>query len=231
MTRATGAMGGGTAGAEPQGSSGSASAEEGERSADRPSQPVPSGRNVRALAAGLRIDRTIALVGMMGAGKSTIGRRLAAALNVAFRDADEEIERAAGLSIQEIFDQHGESEFRRGERRVIARLLEGSPHVLATGGGAFIQPETRALMQAHAVTVWLRADIDTLMRRVERRDHRPLLKEDDPRAVMQRLIDARYPIYAEAELVVESIDSPHAAAVEAVLKALRARQDQGAAHS
>ena len=177
-----------------------------------------------ALASGLRIERTIALVGLMGAGKTTIGRRLAVALGLAFRDADEEIERAAGLSVAEIFHRHGESEFRRGERGVIRRLLDGTPHVLATGGGAFIDPETRALMRERAITIWLRADLDTLMRRVEKRDHRPLLKEDDPRAVMARLMAVRYPVYEEAELTVDSSNTPHARAVESILRALAARQ-------
>ncbi len=177
-----------------------------------------------ALASGLRIERTIALVGLMGAGKTTIGRRLAVALGLAFRDADEEIERAAGLSVAEIFRRHGEPEFRRGERGVIRRLLDEAPHVLATGGGAFIDPETRDLMRERAITIWLRADLDTLMRRVEKRDHRPLLKEDDPRAVMARLMAVRYPIYEEAELTVDSSNTPHARAVASILRALAARQ-------
>jgi shikimate kinase len=174
------------------------------------------------------LPRTIALVGLMGAGKTTIGRRLAHALGVPFRDADEEIERAAGLSIQEIFDRHGECEFRRGERRVIARLLEEAPHVLATGGGAFMEPETRALMRAKAVTVWLRADLETLLRRVSRRDHRPLLKREDPAIVMQRLMAQRYPIYAEADIVVDTGAGPHGGAVRAVIEALKAWRAQGA---
>jgi len=168
------------------------------------------------------MNRTIALVGLMGAGKTTIGRRLARALGVPFKDADEEIERAAGLSVQEIFDRHGECEFRRGERRVIGRLLEEPPHVLATGGGAFIQGDTRALMRTKALTIWLRADFETLMRRVSRRDHRPLLKEDDPGLVMQRLMAARYPIYAQADIVVDTTNGPHGSAVRAVLTAVRA---------
>jgi shikimate kinase len=168
------------------------------------------------------LRRTVALVGLMGAGKSSVGRRLAAALDVPFRDADDEIVAAAGLTIPEIFDSFGEQEFRRGERRVIARLLDDAPHVLATGGGAFMNAETRALMREKATTVWLRADLDTLMRRVSRRDDRPLLRSDDPRAVMQRLMDERYPVYAQADIVVESADGPHSANVEAVLAALRA---------
>jgi shikimate kinase len=175
-----------------------------------------------ALAEGLRIDKTIALIGLMGAGKTTIGRRVAAALGLPFKDADCEIEKAAGLTVQEIFDLHGEADFRRGERSVIRRLLHEPPHVLATGGGAFMDPETRALIRELAISVWLRADLDVLARRVERRDDRPLLKEDDPRAVMERLMAQRYPIYAEADLVVDSNNAPHAAAAAAVIRALRA---------
>ncbi|MBI1251165.1 MAG: shikimate kinase [Alphaproteobacteria bacterium] len=160
----------------------------------------------------------------MGAGKTTIGRRLAAALQVPFLDADAEIERAAGMTVQEIFAEFGEAYFRQGERRVIERLLSGEPFVLATGGGAFIDPQTRALMRAKAVSIWLRAGLDVLMRRVERRDDRPLLKTDDPRAVMQKLMDVRYPIYAQADLTVESSTGPHNDSVAAVLRALRARQ-------
>jgi shikimate kinase len=176
--------------------------------------------DLQTLAAGLVIDRPIVLVGLMGAGKTTIGRRLAAVLNLPFIDADEEIERAAGLPVSEIFARHGEPEFRRGERRVIERLLQGPPHVLATGGGAFIDPDTRALVRQRAVSVWLRADIDVLMRRVEKRDTRPLLRAGDPRAVMERLMAERHPIYAEADITVDSNNLPHGAAVTQVLKAL-----------
>jgi len=167
------------------------------------------------------LQRTIALVGLMGAGKSSVGRRLAAALGVTFRDADDEIEKAARQTVAEIFADHGEAEFRRGERRVIARLLEQPPHILATGGGAFMDPETRALMAERATTIWLRADLDTLMRRVSRRDDRPLLKTPNPRATMQALMDARYPVYAEANIVVESRDGPHSSAVDAIIAALK----------
>jgi shikimate kinase len=176
---------------------------------------------LRRQADGLVLDRTVALVGLMGAGKTTIGRRLAAALQLPFADADQEIEAAAGCSIQAIFAEHGELEFRRGERQVITRLLEGPPHVLATGGGAFIDPRTRALMKERAISIWLKAPIDILMRRVERRDHRPLLKEDDPRGVMQRLMDERYPIYAEADLTIESGAGPHNTAVAEIIRALK----------
>lgn len=177
----------------------------------------------QALAASVVVDRPIVLVGLMGAGKTTIGRRVAAALMLPFIDADEEIERAAGLPIAEIFARHGEPEFRRGERRVIERLLQGPPHVLATGGGAFMDPDTRALVRAHAISVWLRADIDVLMRRVEKRDNRPLLRNGDPRAVMERLMAERYPIYAEADVTVDSNNGPHGSAVTMVLQALAQR--------
>jgi shikimate kinase len=173
-------------------------------------------------AGGLALERTVALVGLMGAGKTTIGRRLAAALNLPFVDADEEIAAAAGLSIAEIFAKHGEGEFRRGERMVIERLLSEAPHILATGGGAFVNPDTRALMKQKAISVWLKAPLDVLMKRVARRDDRPLLREDDPRAVMQKLIDQRYPLYAEADLTVETGTGPHNAAVADIVNALRA---------
>lgn len=177
---------------------------------------------LRKLAEGLVLPRTVALVGLMGAGKTTIGRRLAAALKLPFVDADHEIERAAGQTVAEIFAEHGEAEFRRGERRVIARLLDDPTHVLATGGGAFINPNTRALMKERAISIWLKAPLDVLMRRVARRDDRPLLKEDDPQAVMTKLMEERYPIYAEADLTVESVNSPHNAAVAEIIAALRA---------
>lgn len=166
--------------------------------------------------------RTIALVGLMGAGKTTVGRRLASALRLPFADADAEIVKAAGRSIEEIFAEHGECAFRRGERQVIARLLGGPVHVLATGGGAFIDPQTRVLMKERAISIWLKAPLDVLMKRVEKRDTRPLLKEDDPRAVMERLMAERYPIYAEADITIESAPGPHNAAVDKIIEALRA---------
>ncbi len=176
---------------------------------------------LRRMAEGLAPPRTVALVGLMGAGKTTVGRRLAQALALPFVDADEAISTAAGRSIEDIFAERGECEFRRGERQVIARLLAGPAHVLATGGGAFINPNTRALMKEQAITIWLRAPLDVLMKRVAKRDHRPLLKEDDPEAVMQRLMDERYPIYAEADLTVDTAHGPHNTAVAAILDALR----------
>ena len=177
---------------------------------------------LEALAAGLTIPRTIALVGLMGAGKTSVGRRLAQALNVPFRDADEEIEHAAGITIQEIFEQHGECEFRRGERRVIRRLLSEPVHVLATGGGAFIDPSTRALMRTSALSVWLRADLDTLVARVSRRSNRPLLKSGDPRAILTKLIEQRYPVYAEADVVVDSAEGSPEATVNRAIAGLAA---------
>ncbi len=177
---------------------------------------------LRRQAAGIEPPRTIALVGLMGAGKTTIGRRLASALQLPFVDADDAIVAAAGRSIEDIFADRGESEFRRGERQVIARLLAGPTHVLATGGGAFIDLRTRELMQERAISIWLKAPLDVLMKRVTRRDHRPLLKEEDPRAVMQRLMDERYPIYAEADLTIETGSGPHNSAVSLILSTLRA---------
>lgn len=176
---------------------------------------------LRRLAGDFTVDRTIALVGLMGAGKTTVGRRLAAALHLPFVDADAEIERAAGRSVRDIFAQFGEAEFRRGEREVICRLLKDPPHVLATGGGAYMDAGTRERMKESAITVWLKAPLDVLMRRVERRDDRPLLKGDDPQAVMRRLMDERYPIYAEADIVVESTNHPHQSAVANVIQALK----------
>ena len=164
--------------------------------------------------------RSIVLVGLMGAGKSAIGRRLATRLGMPFVDADTEIERAAGCSIEDIFEIHGEEAFRDGERRVIARLLARPPHVLATGGGAFMDPETRAAVRARSISIWLRADLDLLTARVSRRGNRPLLADGEPRPILQRLIGERYPIYAEADIVVDSVDGPHEQTLQAVLNAL-----------
>jgi shikimate kinase len=166
--------------------------------------------------------RTIALVGLMGVGKSSVGRRLANALDLPFRDADAEVEAAAGRSISDIFTDLGEATFREGERRVIARLLDQEPHVLATGGGAFITPDTRTLIKSKAVSVWLKADLDVLARRVGRKDTRPLLVGKDPLEVLQAQADARYPAYAEADLTVETGDCAHHVTVEQVIQALSA---------
>lgn len=164
----------------------------------------------------------------MGAGKSSVGRRLASQLNLPFRDADDEIEKAAGQSIPEIFADYGEAYFRDGERRVIARMLDEPPHVLATGGGAFMNDETRALIKAKSVSVWLKADIDVLARRVGRKDTRPLLAGRDPKTVLTDLAAIRYPIYAEADITVESGDTPHQATVDAIIAALRSRVEKTA---
>lgn len=164
--------------------------------------------------------RTIALVGLMGVGKSSVGRRLANTLGLPFRDADAEVEAAAGRSISEIFAELGEAAFRDGERRVIARLLDGPPHVLATGGGAFMNPETRALIKARAVSVWLKADLEVLARRVGRKDTRPLLTGKDPMEVLRAQAEARYPAYAEADVTVETGDAAHHITVGQVIEAL-----------
>lgn len=158
---------------------------------------------------------------MMGAGKTAIGRRVASRLNLEFVDADDEIEAAAGCSISDIFAQHGEQAFRDGERRVILRLLEGGPRVVATGGGAFINPDTRAAIVARGISLWLKADFDTLWRRVSRRHNRPMLKTADPQATLRALMAARYPVYAEADIVVESTDGPRETTVERVVEAVR----------
>jgi shikimate kinase len=170
-----------------------------------------------------RLKRTVALIGMMGAGKSSVGRRLAAKLGVPFRDADSEIEAAAGCTVSEIFERFGEAEFRDGERRVIARLLTEPPHILATGGGAFVDPRTRAEIKAHAVSIWLRASVDLLVARVQRRETRPLLRNGDPKEIIERLLAQREPVYAEADLQLDSEEGPHAAVVDRVVAALEAR--------
>jgi shikimate kinase len=175
------------------------------------------------------LPKTIVLVGLMGAGKSCIGRRLAARLDVPFVDADAEIERAAGATIAEIFDRHGEAAFRDGERRVIARLLDGPMGVLATGGGAFMDSETRARIKSRAITVWLKADLETLIERVSRRGHRPLLKNGDPREILARLMALRGPVYAEADITVETGHAPATATVERVIEALAAFRARAAA--
>ena len=166
-------------------------------------------------------DRPVALVGLMGVGKTTVGRRLAARWGVPFRDADAEVERAAGRTVSDIFAELGEGAFRDGERRVIARLLEDGPQVLATGGGAFAQAETRALLREGALVVWLRAELPVLARRVGRRDTRPLLRGRDPLEVLLDQAARRYPLYGEAHVVVETGEGPHAAAVEAVHAAVQ----------
>jgi shikimate kinase len=174
----------------------------------------------RAAADSLQPARSIVLVGLMGAGKTKIGRRLAARLNLPFFDSDEEIEAAARESIEEIFANRGEALFRDGERRVIARLLQGPVHVLATGGGAFMDPATRRIIAARGVSVWLRAELDVLFARVSRRTNRPLLKAPDPRGVLAELIERRHPIYAQADLAVDSGEGPPDATVNRVIAGL-----------
>ena len=172
-------------------------------------RPDPAIRQARADELVQLLDgRPLVLVGMMGAGKTTVGRRLAARLGRNFLDSDEEIERAAQMTIPEIFAQRGEPEFRAGETRVIARVLKDENIVLATGGGAFVNLETRALIKAEAVSVWIKADFELLFARVSRRSNRPLLKTENPRATLQKLIEDRYPIYAEADVTVISRDVP-----------------------
>ncbi len=180
---------------------------------------MTSSTNVQERISGL--DRMIVLVGMMGAGKTTVGRRLAAQLGMDFVDADTEIEEAAKCSIEDYFAQHGEEAFRAGERRVIARLLDGPVGVLATGGGAYMSQETRDLIAEKGIAVWLRADLEVLLERVMRRSHRPLLKNGDPEGTLRRLIDARYPVYAKADITVQSGRGPHDAVVEKIIAALR----------
>ncbi len=166
------------------------------------------------------LDRSIVLVGLMGAGKSSIGRRLAVRLGVTFADADAEIERATASSIADIFRLYGEAAFRDGERRVVRRLLEGPVQVLATGGGAFIDPETRRRIKESSISVWLKVGLEVLVRRTSGRSHRPLLAEDDPRDVLKRLMEERYPVYAEADITIESADESPNATVNRVLAAL-----------
>jgi shikimate kinase len=164
--------------------------------------------------------RSIVLVGLMGAGKSTVGRRLASRLGLLFKDADNEIEAAAGLTIPDIFAIYGEPSFRDGEERVIARLLRAGPMVLATGGGAYLRPSTRDRIREQGVSVWLKADLDVLMRRVRKRGNRPLLQTEDPEGTMRALMDARHPLYAEADIVVLSREVSHDRVVEEVMEAL-----------
>jgi shikimate kinase len=167
--------------------------------------------------------RSVVLVGMMGAGKSTIGRRLASRLRLPFLDADTEIEAAAGMSIPDIFESHGEPHFRDGEARVIARLLDNGPVILATGGGAFLREETRNRIRDKAVSIWLKAEAETIMRRVKRRADRPLLKTADPAGTVERLIGEREPFYQHADLTIWSRDVPHEKIVDECIEALHLR--------
>ena len=169
-------------------------------------------------------QRSIVLVGLMGAGKSCIGRRLAPRLGLPFADADSEIETAAGCAIADIFAEHGEEAFRSGERRVIERLLGEQPRVLSTGGGAFIDPRTRDAVRRFGISVWLRADLELLLKRTARRNNRPLLKNGDPRQILAALMAERYPVYAEADIVIDSVDAPPDVTVGKVERAVRAHQ-------
>ncbi|WP_067338332.1 shikimate kinase [Stappia indica] len=166
--------------------------------------------------------RSIVLVGIMGCGKSSVGRRLAQTLSLPFVDADTEIEAAANLTIPEIFAQHGEAYFRAGEQRVIARLLKNGPQILATGGGAYMNAETRAAVREMGLSIWLKADFALVMNRVRRKPNRPLLNDPDPEGVMRRLLAEREPVYAEAELTIQSRDVPHEAVVADIVAALEA---------
>jgi shikimate kinase len=165
-------------------------------------------------------NRSIVLVGLMGAGKTTIGRRLATRLELAFIDADTEIESAAGKAIPEIFTDHGEEAFRDGEKKVIARILQSGPQVLATGGGAFMDAETRCQILQHGISVWLKANSKLLLKRVSKRGGRPLLQGGDPKEILNRLVAERYPVYAEADITVESKDVPHMHIVQSIFDAL-----------
>lgn len=204
--------------------SGMSNASDDNRDDDRPDDkdeiealsPVPLG------------ERSVVLVGLMGAGKTTVGRRLARRLDLAFVDTDAEIEKAAGETIPEIFERRGEATFRTGERRVIARLLGEGPCVLATGGGAFMDPLTRANIAARGISVWLKADLDVLMKRVGKRGDRPLLQSGDPRETMKRLMDERYPVYAGADITIESLEGPHDAVVEQVVEKLERFREEHA---
>ena len=169
---------------------------------------------------GARIDRSVVLVGLMGVGKSTVGRRLSAILNRDFIDADDEIERAAQRTIPEIFEDFGEAHFRDGERRVIARLIEEQHGVIATGGGAFVDPDTRELILKEAIAVWIDCDIDTLVERTSRRDTRPLLKHGDPKAILTDLYEKRAPFYSQAQVRVMSKDGPHNDTARAIIEAI-----------
>ena len=172
--------------------------------------------------------RSVVLIGLMGAGKTAVGRRLANCLDLPFIDADSEIEQAAGQSITEIFAEHGEAYFREGERKVIARLLKSGPQVLATGGGAYMDAQTRSAVKSSGISVWLKASLRVLLKRVHRRDHRPLLAAGDPETIMKELMAEREPIYAEADITVESRDVPHDVIVGAVINALARKLGCGA---
>lgn len=187
--------------------------------------PPTSSSTGAASTATLTVRRPIVLIGLMGVGKSTVGRRLATRLRLPFVDSDVEIEQVSGYSIPEMFDRFGEDSFRDGERRVVKRLINGGPMVMATGGGVFISPETRQIILERTTAVWLDADVDVLAQRVGRRDTRPLLRGQDAGAVLTRLAAERRPFYAQAHLHVRTEALPHARAVEAIVEALATRGD------
>ena len=164
----------------------------------------------------------LVLVGLMGAGKTTIGRRLSARLDIPFIDADDEVERAAGCSIADMFEVHGEEVFRQGEERVISRLLEGPPGVMATGGGAFMNAATRKRIKERGISIWLRADLQVLAQRCALRDDRPLLKDGDMEEILENLIDLRYPVYGEADIIVDTGDKPHRTVIDKIMDELTA---------
>lgn len=162
-------------------------------------------------------NRSIVLIGLMGAGKTTLGRRLSKHLNLPFKDADHEIEAAAGMDVAEFFATFGEQKFREGEEKVIARLLDDGPQILATGGGAYMSEPTRQNIKQKGISIWLRGDLELLMERIALRQTRPLLQVENPKEVMQKLIDERYPIYAEAEITIDTIDAPHNVMIDRLL--------------
>lgn len=182
--------------------------------------PHSSFQNSRPAATRADIRQSVVLVGLMGVGKSTVGRRLASRLRLPFVDSDDEIESAAGMTVAELFEDFGETHFREGERRLIARLIDGNTKVIATGGGAFVDPETRQLILQNATAVWLDADIEILAERVARRDTRPLLRDSDPRIVLAELAAKRNPLYAEAPVHVQSGAGAHEETVDRILEAL-----------
>jgi shikimate kinase len=175
----------------------------------------------------LKLTKPIVLVGLMGAGKTTTGRRLAKRLGVPFKDGDEEVEEAAQMRVADLFEIYGEEEFREGERKVMRRLLSEKPMVLATGGGAFMNEETRKLVKEVSTSVWLKADLDTHVRRTSLRDTRPILRRGDPAEILKKLMTERDPIYAQADITVDSDDGPHKDTVQSIIKELQARHRQG----
>ncbi len=193
-------------------------------------QPTPAGScdMGQAVSASVpTLPRSLVLVGLMGAGKSAIGRRLATRLGLPFADVDQEIERAAGLTIEDIFDMYGEPAFRDVERRVVARLLSEEPHVISTGGGAFMDLDTRQIIAERGISLWLRADLDLLVARTGRRNNRPLLKQGNRREILERLMEERYPVYARTDIVVDSRDGPLDDTVAAALTALTEFLERG----